>query len=62
MSLPSLDVILGLAAGAINVLIDGAARDAVEAGDNEAGVDALRPRFDARDDALGAIPAEDISF
>src|ERR1019366_4816267 len=49
MRLPCFDVILGLAAGAIDVLIDGAAGDAVEAGDDEAGVDAERSGLDACD-------------
>ena len=57
MGLPRLDVVLRLAAGAIDVLVDGAAGTAVEAGDDEAGVDALRPGFDAGDDAFDAVPA-----
>src|SRR3954471_21758445 len=57
MSFPGLDVILRLAAGAIDVLIDGAAAHLIETGDDEAGVDALRPGFDAGDDALNTVPA-----
>jgi len=57
MRLPCFDVVLGLAAGAIYILIDGAAGDAVEAGDDEAGVDAQRSRLDAGDDALDTVPA-----
>src|SRR5579864_2938665 len=57
MGFPSLDVVLGLATGAVDVVVNRASAQAVEAGDNEAGVDALRPGFDAGDDALDAIPA-----
>src|ERR1035438_6606782 len=56
MRLPCFDVILRLAAGAIDILIDGAAGDAVETGDDEAGVDAQRPRLDAGDNPLDTVP------
>src|ERR1019366_4027298 len=56
MRLPRLDVVLGLAAGTVDVLIDGAPADSVEAGDDEAGVYPLRPGLDAGDDALDAVP------
>lgn len=57
MRLPCLVMVLGLAAGAVDVLIDGAATHASEADDDEAGVDALQSGLDAGDDALDAIPA-----
>src|ERR1700756_3270897 len=56
MGLPSLDVVLGLAAGAVDVFVDGASADALEAGDDEACVHPLRPGLDAGDDALDAVP------
>src|ERR1039458_761934 len=56
MRLPSFDVVLGLTTGAIYILIDGAAGDAVEAGDEEAGADARRPRLDAGDNAFDTVP------
>src|SRR3954447_15193614 len=57
MGLPGLDVVLSLAASAVDILVDGASTEAVEAGDDEACVDALRSGFDAGDDALDPIPA-----
>src|SRR3954471_19561125 len=57
MGLPGLDVVLGLAAGAVDILVDGAAAHTIETGDDEAGVDALRSGLDASDDALDAVPA-----
>src|SRR5664279_4454930 len=57
MRLPGLDVIFRPAATAIDVLIDGAAAHSVEAGDDEAGIDAQRPGLDTGDDALDAVPA-----
>src|SRR4051812_48917417 len=57
MGLPGLDVVLSLAASAVDILVDGASTEAVEAGDDEACVDALRPSLDAGDDALDAVPA-----
>src|SRR6202007_174493 len=56
MGLPSLDVVFGLAAGAVDVFVDGASADALEAGDDEACVHPLRPGLDAGDDALDAVP------
>src|SRR3954466_2066381 len=57
MGFPGLDVIFRLAAGAIDVLIDGAAAHLIETGDDESGVGALRSGLDAGDDALDAVPA-----
>src|SRR5437763_4561161 len=57
MGLPGLDVVLGLAAGAVDILVDGAAAHTIETGDDEACVDALRSGLDASDDALDAVPA-----
>src|SRR4051794_37804144 len=57
MGLPGLDVVLGLAAGAVDILVDGAAAHTIETGDDEACVDALWSGLDAGDDALDAIPA-----
>src|SRR3954447_14074665 len=57
MGFPGLDVIFRLAAGAIDILVDGAAAHSIEAGDDEAGIDALRPGLNAGDDALDTIPA-----
>src|SRR4051812_26135975 len=57
MGLPGLDVVLGLATGAVDVLVNGAAAHTIETGDDEAGVDALRSGLDASDDALDAVPA-----
>src|SRR3954465_12865273 len=57
MGLPGLDVVLGLATGAVDVLVNGAAAHTIETGDDEAGVDALRSGLDAGDDALDAVPA-----
>src|ERR1700758_4414654 len=56
MGLPSLDVVFGLATGAVNVFVDGASADTIEAGDDEACVHTLRPGLDAGDDALDAVP------
>ena len=52
MGRPGLDVVFGLAAGAVDLLIDGAAANPVEAGDDEARVAALRPGLDPGDDAF----------
>src|SRR4051812_44481895 len=57
MGLPGLDVVLGLATGAVDVLVNGAAAHTIKTGDDEAGVDALRSGLDAGDDALDAVPA-----
>src|SRR3954467_14762284 len=57
MGLPGLDVVLGLAAGTVDILVNGAAAHTIETGDDEACVGALRPSLDAGDDALDAVPA-----
>src|SRR4051794_30824901 len=57
MGLPGLDVVLGLAAGAVDVLVNRAAAHTIETGDDEACVDALRSGLDAGDNALDAVPA-----
>src|SRR3954462_11921694 len=57
MGLPGLDVVLGLATGAVDVLVNRAAAHTIETGDDEACVDALRSGLDAGDDALDAVPA-----
>src|SRR3954454_2521649 len=57
MGLPCLDMVLGLAAGAIDVLVDGAPGRAEQTGDDEACVGPLRPGFDTSDDALHTVPA-----
>src|SRR3954451_16426773 len=57
MGLPGLYVVLGLATGAVDILVDGAAAHTIETGDDEACVDALRSGLDAGDDALDPIPA-----
>jgi hypothetical protein len=54
VALPGLDVVLGLAAGVGEVLVDCARIAARQGGDDEAGVGALRPGFDAGDDPLDA--------
>src|SRR5690242_19401718 len=55
--LPCLDVVLGLAAGAVEPLVKVLGATALEVGDDKAGVGALWPRFDAGDDALDPAPA-----
>src|SRR3954452_11120060 len=57
MGLPGLDGVLGLTSGAVNVFVNRASTQAVEAGDDEAGVDAPWPGLDAGDDALDTVPA-----
>ena len=47
VGLERLDVVLGLSAGAVDVLVDGAARDTGEAGDDEACIDTLWPGLDS---------------
>src|SRR5215217_4929430 len=54
---PSFDVVLGLAALAIEVLVDPSCRAAGEVGDDEAGVGALGAGLDAGDDPLDPAPA-----
>src|SRR5262252_4190685 len=55
--LPRLDVVLGLAAGAVEPLVKVLGAATFKVGDNKAGVSALGPRFDAGDDALDPAPA-----
>src|ERR1700747_988320 len=55
--LPRLDVVLGLAAGAVEPLVEVLGAAAFEVGDNKAGVGAFGPRFDPGDDALDPAPA-----
>src|SRR5512133_363414 len=55
--LPRLDVVLGLAAGAVEPLVKVLGAAAFKVGDNKAGVGAFGPRFDAGDDALDPAPA-----
>ena len=55
--LPRLDVILGLAAGAVEPLVKVLGAAAFKVGDNKADVGASGPRFDAGDDALDPAPA-----
>src|SRR5471032_243219 len=57
MRLPRLDVIFGLAAPAINVLVERARIALLEIGDDEACVGAFGANFDAGDDPLDAAPA-----
>src|SRR5665647_2114418 len=57
MRLPGLDVIFGLTAPAVDILIEHARIAGVEIGDDEACVGPVRAGFDARDDALDAAPA-----
>jgi hypothetical protein len=57
MRLPRLDVVLRLAAGAIDILVNRAAGQPAEAGDDEPRIGALRPGLNASDDALHPVPA-----
>lgn len=57
MRLPRLDMVLGLAAAAIDVFIEPARVAFVEIGDDEALIDAIWSGFGSRDDALDAAPA-----
>ena len=50
-------MVLGLAAAAVELLVQRARRAAGEVGDDEAGVGALRAGLDAGDDALDPAPA-----
>src|ERR1700677_3370042 len=56
MRLPGFDMIFGLAAPAIDFLVERARIALLEIGDDEARVGALRANFDAGDDALDAAP------
>src|ERR1700686_2025962 len=57
MRLPGLDVIFGLAAPAVDILIEHARTAGIEIGDDEACVGPVRAGFDAGDDPLDAAPA-----
>src|SRR6202140_4899855 len=57
MRLPGLDVIFGLAAPAINILVEHTGVALLEIGDNEACVGPVRSHLDAGDDTLDAAPA-----
>lgn len=57
MRFPALDVVLRLTAGAVDVLVDGAAGQATKAGDREPRIGALRSGLDERDDTLHPVPA-----
>src|SRR5450759_4722028 len=57
MRLPGLDVIFGLTAPAVDILIEHARIAGVEIGDDEACVGPVRASFDTGDDALDAAPA-----
>src|SRR5208282_61277 len=56
MRLPRLDVIFGLAAPTINILVEHSGVALLEIGDDEACVGAFRASLDASDDALDAAP------
>ena len=51
------DMVLGLAARAVDLLIQGARGTSLQAGDDEAGIAPQRPGLDAGDDPLDAVPA-----
>src|SRR5664279_1680613 len=57
MRLPGLDVVFGLAAPAIDILIKGAGVVALQVRDDEACVGPIRAGLDAGDDTLDATPA-----
>ena len=57
MRLPRLDVIFGLAAPAIDILVERAGVALLQIGDDEARVGSFRAGLDAGDDALDAAPA-----
>lgn len=56
VGLPRLDVILGLAAGAVEFFLERLATATGEVGDNKAGIAALWSGLDAGDYALHAAP------
>jgi hypothetical protein len=58
MRLPGLNVILGLAAPAVEVLVESARIAGVEIGDDEARVGPLRAGFDAGDDPRYRLPEQ----
>src|SRR5271169_4031112 len=55
--LPRLDVVFGLAAGAIEPFVEVLGAAAFQVGDNEAGIGSFGPGFNPRDDALHPAPA-----
>jgi hypothetical protein len=55
--LPRLDVVLGLAAGAVEPLVKVLGAAGFEVGDDEAGIGSFGPGLDAGDDALDPAPA-----
>lgn len=57
MTLPRLDMVFGLTAPAVDVLVDPARGAVRQLGDDEARVGTLRPGLNAGDDALDARPA-----
>jgi hypothetical protein len=57
MRFPGLDVIFGLAAPAVNILIEHTGIALLEIGDNEACVGSVRAHLDTGDDTLDAAPA-----
>ena len=57
MGLPGLDMVFGLAAPAIDILVEPASVAFAQIGDDEAGVPSFRARFDASDDPLDPAPA-----
>src|SRR5271166_3162609 len=57
MGLPGLDMVFGLAAPAIDILVEPASVAFAQIGDDEAGVRSFRARFDAGDDPLDPAPA-----
>ena len=57
MRLPRLDVIFGLAAPAVDILVKDTGVACFQIGDDEARVWPFRADFDARDDPLDAAPA-----
>ena len=57
MRLPRFDVIFGLAAPAVDILVEDTGVAEFQVRDDEARVWAFRADFDARDDSLDAAPA-----
>src|ERR1039457_6069813 len=57
MRLPGFDVIFGLSAPAVAILIERARIAPLEVGDDEACIWSVHPSLDAGDDALDATPA-----
>src|ERR1700745_2126187 len=55
--LPRLDVVFRLAASAVEPFVEVLGAAAFQVGDNEAGVGAIGPGFNPRDDALHPAPA-----